>query len=164
MPVLKIYKYPAKVLRQKTVSVKKFDNELKKLVKDMFETMYNYKGIGLAANQVGVSQSVVVVDLKDKNYEPMVLINPKIKFLDKKKEVAEEGCLSFPGYYDKVSRNKKIEVEFYDVSGKKQKVVMTDLIARVVQHEVDHLNGIVFVQRMTFIRMLKFLVHKKKFE
>jgi len=168
MAVLKIEKYPSEILKKKTKIVKTIDDEIKKIVRDMFETMYKYSGIGLAANQVGIDLSIVVIDLKDKNIAPMVLINPEIKFLDNKKKVLEEGCLSFPGYYDKVCRRNKIQVKFLDISGKEQKIVAEDLLSRVIQHEVDHLRGVLFIQRMSFLRLAKFLsqyiLKNKKFE
>jgi len=168
MAILKIEKYPSLVLKKKTKIVKTIDDEIKKIVRDMFETMYKYNGIGLAANQVGISLSIIVIDVKDKSFAPMVLINPEIKFLDKEKKVFEEGCLSFPGYYDKVARRHRVYVKFLDISGKAQEIVAEGLLARVIQHEVDHLKGVVFIQRMSFLRLAKFLTQyilkNKKFE
>jgi peptide deformylase len=98
----------------------------------------------------------------------MVLINPEVEFLNKETKILEEGCLSFPGYYDKVVRRQKVKVNFIDISGKEQKIVAEDLLSRVIQHEVDHLKGIVFVQRMPLLNKAKFLAQyilkNKKFE
>ncbi|MCX7941009.1 MAG: peptide deformylase [Endomicrobia bacterium] len=162
MSVLKILKYPSKLLKEKSLPVEKFNSDLKHIVKDMFETMYAFNGIGLAANQVGINKRIIVVDLRatEQNHRtsfvPIALVNPEILNYSKKKIVAEEGCLSFPGYYDKVSRAESIEVVFYDITGKKNIIVADGLLARVIQHEIDHINGIRFVQRMSIPRQIKF--------
>jgi peptide deformylase len=159
MSVLKIVKYPSDILLQKLQPVEKFDSDLKYIVKDMFETMYAYNGIGLAANQVGINKRIVVVDVslrEERKVLPIALINPQIVNYSKKKQVAEEGCLSFPGFFEKVVRSLSVEVEYYDINGKRQRIIAEGLFARVLQHEIDHINGIVFVKRMSLEKQIKF--------
>jgi peptide deformylase len=159
MSVLKIVKYPSDILLQKLQPVENFDSDLKYIVKDMFETMYAYNGIGLAANQVGINKRIVVVDVslrEEKKVLPIALINPQIVNYSKKKQVAEEGCLSFPGFFEKVVRSLSVEVEYYDINGKRQRIIAEGLLARVLQHEIDHINGIVFVKRMSLEKQIKF--------
>lgn len=164
MSVLKIIKYPNKILDQKLFNVEYFNSDLKDIVRDMFETMYTYHGIGLAANQVGIDKRIIVVDIssvsKDKSV-PIALINPEIVTCSKRKMVAEEGCLSFPGYYNKVARPISIEVKYYDINGKKHQIVVNGLLSRVLQHEIDHINGIKFIQRMSFDKQIKFYLFYK---
>ncbi|MFN3550846.1 MAG: peptide deformylase, partial [Endomicrobiia bacterium] len=151
MTVLKIVKYPNPILKKKLKLVVDFNSRLKSTIRDMFESMYTYNGIGLAANQVGIDMSIVIVDISkvEKKIIPLALVNPVITKYSDEKELAEEGCLSFPGYYDKVQRSKYLEVSYYDINGKPQKLQAEGLLARVLQHEIDHINGINFVQRMT---------------
>jgi peptide deformylase len=159
MSVLKIVKYPSDILLQKLQPVENFDSDLKYIVKDMFKTMYAYNGIGLAANQVGINKRIVVVDVslrEEKKVLPIALINPQIVNYSKKKQVAEEGCLSFPGFFEKVVRSLSVEVEYYDINGKRQRIIAEGLLARVLQHEIDHINGIVFVKRMSLEKQIKF--------
>jgi peptide deformylase len=159
MSVLKIVKYPSDILLQKLQPVENFDSDLKYIVKDMFETMYAYNGIGLAANQVGINKRIVVVDVslrEERKVLPIVLINPQIVNYSKKKQVAEEGCLSFPGFFEKVVRSLSVEIEYYDINGKRQRIIAEGLLARVLQHEIDHINGIVFVKRMSLEKQIKF--------
>ena len=112
------------------------------LIDDMLETMYHYKGVGLAAVQVGILKKIIVIDVEDGN-EPYILINPNILKTKGSKE-CEEGCLSFPNEFGKVIRPTEVVVEFLDRKGKKQKLKAKDLLAQAICHEVDHLNGIVF--------------------
>ncbi len=159
MSVLKIVKYPSDILKQKLLPVENFNSDLKYIVRDMFETMYAHNGIGLAANQVGINKRIVVVDISlkgEKKVLPIALINPIITYQSKKKQIAEEGCLSFPGFFDKISRSVSIEVEYYDINGKKQKILAEGLLARVLQHEIDHINGITFIERMKINKQIKF--------
>jgi len=159
MSVLKIVKYPSDILKQKLLPVENFNSDLKYIVRDMFETMYAHNGIGLAANQVGINKRIVVVDISlkgEKKVLPIALVNPEITYQSKKKQIAEEGCLSFPGFFDKISRSVSIEVEYYDINGKKQKILAEGLLARVLQHEIDHINGITFIERMKINKQIKF--------
>jgi peptide deformylase len=159
MSVLKIVKYPSTILKQNLPLVENFNSDLKYIIRDMFETMYACHGIGLAANQVGIEKRIVVVDVSFKEgnkIPPLALVNPKILNYSKKIWSAEEGCLSFPGFFEKVSRSVSIEVEYYDINGKKQRIIAEGLLARVLQHEIDHINGISFVKRMSVNKQIKF--------
>jgi peptide deformylase len=148
--VLKIVKYPEPVLQQPGEPVTDFDGNLKKFVADMFETMYASQGIGLAAPQVGVSKRITVVDLsqgKDPE-QKLVLINPEV-ILTEGKQYEEEGCLSFPDIREKVVRAAKVSVRAQDENGKWFEMDGEELLARAFQHEIDHLDGILFIFRMS---------------
>jgi len=159
MSVLKIVKYPSKMLLQSLQPVENFDSDLKYIVRDMFETMYAHNGIGLAANQVGIDKRIVVVDVslkEERKVMPVALVNPVILNYSKRKQLAEEGCLSFPGFFEKVPRSVCIEVEYYDINGRRQRIIAEGLFARVLQHEIDHINGITFIKRMSIDKQAKF--------
>ncbi|MDD5489180.1 MAG: peptide deformylase [Candidatus Moranbacteria bacterium] len=142
---LKIIKYPNDFLRKKTEEIKDFkDPELLKLVSDMVKTMEAEKGIGLAAPQVGSNLRICVVRVDDTVY---ALINPKIKSYSRKKEIFEEGCLSFPGKFFPIERPVKVKIRAKDPGGKKLKIKAEGLLARVFQHEIDHLDGILIIDR-----------------
>ena len=134
------------ILYKKSKEVEKIDERVKELVKDMIETMHKYNGVGLSAVQVGVLKRVVVIDIED-GEGVRVFINPKITSTKGEHEV-EEGCLSFPNEYAKVVRPKELTVEALDREGKKFKLKAKDLLAQAVAHEIDHLDGIVFIDRM----------------
>jgi len=153
MSVREIIKYPGKVLREKTQLVTDCDAELDKLIDDMIETMYAAPGVGLAANQVGVSKQVAVIDVgvRDEKSPLFVLINPEIVNLEGEVE-AEEGCLSVPDYTTVLKRAMKVCVKGLDRNGKPVEIEAGGLLARALQHEIDHLNGILFVDRMGRIR------------
>ncbi|MBA2502865.1 MAG: peptide deformylase [Pyrinomonadaceae bacterium] len=148
MAVLKIVKYPEKVLETPTEEVTKFDDELKKLVADMFETMYAAPGVGLAAPQVGVSKRVFVMDCsggKDPA-QKIAMINPRV-VMKEGEQTGEEGCLSFPGIYFLVMRAMRAVVRAQDVDGKEFEVDGMELTARCMLHEKDHLDGVLFIER-----------------
>ncbi len=148
MAVLKIVKYPDPVLEEETELVTEFDDELKKLVADMFETMYAAPGVGLAAPQVGVSRRVFVMDCsggKDPA-QKIALINPQV-VMKEGEQTAEEGCLSFPGIYFPVTRAMRAVVRAQDVEGKEFEVDGMELTARCMLHEKDHLDGVLFIER-----------------
>ena len=145
MSVLKIVKYGDPVLRKKAQIVTEITDDVKRLVKDMFDTMYASKGVGLAAPQVGISLQICVVDvLPDGKNRPFVLINPKIISGEDKIE-QEEGCLSFPKIYEKVRRYNKINIEYTEISGGVNTAEVEGFLAKAFQHETDHLNGKVFI-------------------
>ncbi|MGA2568986.1 MAG: peptide deformylase [Terracidiphilus sp.] len=151
--ILKIVKYPDPVLEQPGEPVTEFNAELSKLVSDMFETMYSGQGIGLAAPQVGVSKRVVVIDLS-MNKDPaekVVLINPEI-ILSEGKQYEEEGCLSFPDIREKVVRAAKVRVRAQDEHGKWFETDGDELLARCFQHEIDHVDGVIFLFRMSALK------------
>jgi peptide deformylase len=151
--ILKIVKYPQPVLSQPGEPVTEFNAELRRLIADMFETTYANQGVGLAAPQVGVSKRVTVIDLsmgkepKDK----LVLINPEIIFKDGK-VYEEEGCLSFPDIREKVVRAAKVKIRAQDEQGKWFEMDGEDLMSRCMQHEIDHLDGMLFIFRMSSLK------------
>src|ERR1700679_4010852 len=148
-----IVKYPDPVLERPSEPVTEFDDELRKLVDDMFESMYAAKGIGLAAPQIGVAKRITVIDLSfQKNpEEKLVLINPEI-LLREGKRYDEEGCLSLPDIREKVSRAFKVKIRAQDVTGNWFEREAEDLLARAFQHEVDHLDGILFIFRISALK------------
>ncbi|HTX74887.1 MAG TPA: peptide deformylase [Terracidiphilus sp.] len=147
---MKIVKYPEPVLSQPGEPVTEFDDELRKFVADLFETMYSAQGIGLAAPQVAVSKRITVIDLsmgKDPK-QKLVLINPEV--IEREgKQYEEEGCLSFPDIREKVSRAAKVRIRAQDEKGKWFEMDGDELLARAFQHEIDHLDGILFLFRMS---------------
>jgi peptide deformylase len=148
--VLKIVKYPEPVLSQPGEPVTEFNDELRKLVADMFETVYAAQGIGLAAPQVGISKRLTVIDLSvgKEPKEKLVLINPEI-ISSEGKLYEEEGCLSFPEIREKVSRAAKVRIRAQDEYGKWFEMDGEELLSRAMQHEIDHLDGILFIFRMS---------------
>lgn len=148
MPKLQIITYPAKSLKEKSARVDDVD-AVQKLCSDMVETMMAEKGIGLSAPQVGQNVRVIAIHKdSDKSLDDnVIMINPKIFSASRGKEKAEEGCLSFPGVFLDIERSKKIKVRYADVSGQEQKIKAANLFARVIQHEIDHLDGILFIDR-----------------
>ena len=134
------------ILRKKSKEVEKIDEKIQTLIDDMIETMYKYNGVGISAVQVGVLKRVVVIDIED-GEGARVFINPKITHTKGEHEV-EEGCLSFPNQYAKVVRPKELTVEALDRDGKKFTLKAKDLLAQAIAHEVDHLEGVVFTDRM----------------
>jgi peptide deformylase len=153
MAVLEIRKYPDEVLRRKTDPVTEFDSDLQKLIDDMIETMYAAPGIGLAANQIGVLKQVAVIDISTKDAESslIVLINPEI--VNKEGECdSEEGCLSIPNYTTVVKRAERVRVRALDRCGKPIEIEGNGLLARTLQHEIDHLNGLLFIDRIGRIK------------
>ncbi|HHP7232205.1 MAG TPA: peptide deformylase [Xenococcaceae cyanobacterium] len=149
-PPLEIHYLGDRVLRQPAKRITKVDDRLRSLIKDMLQTMYSADGIGLAAPQVGVNKQLIVIDCEPDNPEnlPLVLINPKIIRFSSQTCDADEGCLSIPGIYLAVNRPEAIEVAFKDEQGKPRKIQASGLLARVIQHEMDHLNGVMFVDRV----------------
>ena len=151
--ILKVVKYPEPVLSQPGEPVTEFDGELKKLVEDMFETMYASQGIGLAAPQVAVSKRVTVIDLsqgKDPE-QKLVLVNPEV-ILREGKQYEEEGCLSFPEIREKVQRALTVRVRAQDLDGKWFELDGDELLSRCFQHEIDHLDGMLFIFRMSALK------------
>jgi len=151
--ILKILKYPEPVLSQPGEPVSEFDDKLRKLAADMFETTYDSKGIGLAAPQVGVSKRLTVIDLSmgKKPKEKLVLVNPEIIFSEGK-VYEEEGCLSFPDIREKVVRAAKVRVRAQDEHGKWFEMDGDDLLSRCFQHEIDHVDGMLFIFRMSALK------------
>ena len=134
------------ILRKKSRKVEVIDEKIKTLVDDMLETMYKYNGVGLAAPQVGILKRVVVIDLYDNN-GPLVLINPEI-LKEKGEQEVDEGCLSFPNQFAKIIRPAEVTVKFQDIEGNEVKLKAKELLAQAISHEVDHLEGILFVDKI----------------
>lgn len=162
MGILEIKKYPERVLREKTSPVDKIDGKLQRLIDDMVETMYAAPGVGLAAPQVGISKRLIVIDvsMRDEEKTPLiVLINPEI--IENGGEIeAEEGCLSLPGYTTVVKRSERVVVRGLDRKGKPLDVEGRGLLSRALQHEIDHLNGTLLIDRISSIKREFF---KKRF-
>ena len=151
--ILPIVKYPEPVLQKPGEPVTEFDAELRKFVADMFETMYASQGIGLAAQQVGVTKRVTVIDLsggKDPA-QKLVLVNPEIIFREGR-QYEEEGCLSFPEIREKIPRALKVRIRAQDENGKWFEMDGDELLARAFQHEIDHLDGMLFIFRMSALK------------
>jgi len=151
MAILDILVYPDVRLRQKAEPVVEFDKELEKLVADMAETMYSAKGIGLATIQVNVKKRVVVIDLSEEKNDLTVFINPEITPLEGKVE-SEEGCLSVPGIFAAVERVGKVKIQAQDMKGKYFEMTADGLLAICVQHEIDHLDGKVFIDYLSHMK------------
>jgi peptide deformylase len=152
---------PDKRLRLISDPVKTIDAETRKLVADMFETMYEAPGIGLAAIQVGVSKRVVTMDLakKDEPKAPQVFINPEVLWRSDEKAKREEGCLSIPEIYEEVERPAAVRVRYLDLDGKAHEIAADGLLATVIQHEIDHTNGVLFIDHIS--RLKRNLITKK---
>ena len=163
MAVRDILIIPDKRLRLKSEAVTAVDKTLRKLVDDMFETMYAAPGIGLAAIQIGVPQRVVTMDLakKDDPKAPQVFINPEVVWKADEKSTYEEGCLSIPEYYEEVVRPAAVRVKYLDLDGKLHEIEATGLLATCLQHEIDHTNGVLFID---YISKLKRDMVMKRFK
>jgi peptide deformylase len=153
MSIVPIYVFGDNILRKKAKKLTDIDAETVRLIKNMFESMRNANGIGLAANQVGSDKSIFVVDVSPiEGYEkikPVVMINPEIKLASDEKILMEEGCLSIPNLRSEIERPKLIEISYFDTDFKEHKIEADELFARVIQHEYDHLKGIMFVDRIS---------------
>ncbi|MES2672983.1 MAG: peptide deformylase [Pseudomonadota bacterium] len=145
MAILEILEFPDPRLRTVAKAVSVVDDKIRELLKDMFETMYAAPGVGLAAPQINVHQRIVVIDVSEDKTEPLVFINPEIRVLDDQIQEYDEGCLSVPGFYETVLRPEHISVTALDRQGKVFTLEPTGLLAVCIQHELDHLNGKLFV-------------------
>lgn len=154
MALLPILRFPDPRLKKIAVAVEKIDDGIRKLVADMAETMYEAPGIGLAATQVNVHQQVVVIDISEEKNQLLALINPRITHRDGV-QVYEEGCLSVPGIYDKVERAAEVTVEYLDPKGAPQTLTADGLLAVCIQHELDHLQGKVFVDHLSQLKQMR---------
>ena len=152
MSKLKILEFPDPRLRTIAEPVEQVDDEIRQLIDDMFETMYDAPGIGLAATQVNVHKRIVTIDLSEDQSEPLVLVNPDYKILDEALEEMQEGCLSVPGFFENVTRPNSIEVTSLDRDGNPQNFVADGLLAVCIQHELDHLNGKLFVDYLSTLK------------
>tara|TARA_B100001996_G_scaffold13347_1_gene11171 strand:- start:1612 stop:2136 length:525 start_codon:yes stop_codon:yes gene_type:complete len=161
MTIRKILTEPNKVLRQISEPIEKVGDEEKKLMRDMLETMYASKGIGLAAIQVGIPKRIIVMDLskEDEKKNPIYFVNPIIKNKNKELATYEEGCLSVPGQFAEINRPSKCDIEYLDYNGKKQLLHATGLLATCIQHEVDHCDGKLFIDYLS--KLKKSIIIKK---
>ena len=164
-PPLKVYQLGDKALRTPANRIVKVDDSIRKLAKDMLITMYSSKGIGLAAPQVGIQKRLLVIDLnfEDPNSPPMVFINPEIISSSATLDTYEEGCLSIPGVYLNVLRPSSIKLSYRDEMGRPKKMNADGLMARCIQHEIDHLNGVCFVDKVTDEEELKKQLNENNF-
>ena len=161
MAVLKILEYPDPRLRKVAAPVIAFTAEVQKLVNDMAETMYAAPGVGLAATQVDVHKRIIVIDVSEARDELRVFINPEI-LASEGEVVCEEGCLSVPGYYDKVARAEKVTVRAQDRDGNPFELTVDGLLAVCVQHEIDHLAGKVFVDHLSMLKRARLNARLRK--
>ena len=154
MAVREILIIPDKRLRQVAEPVKKIDAGVRKLIDDLFETMYDAPGIGLAAIQVGVKKRVFAVDLakKEEPKNPQVFVNPEIVWSSDERATHEEGCLSIPEFYSEVERPAQVKVKYLDLEGQAREVEANGLLATCLQHEIDHLNGILFIDHISKLK------------
>ncbi len=152
MAQLTILQFPDPRLRTTAKPVAQVDDRIRKLIDDMFETMYEAPGVGLAATQVDVHEQVIVIDISENHDQPLVFINPKIETLDSELFDYEEGCLSVPGFYEKVTRPEHIRVTALDRNGKEFTMEPQGLLAVCIQHERDHLNGKLFVDYLSNLK------------
>ena len=161
MTVKKLITVPDEVLRKKSQNIQKVGEDEKKLVKDLFETMYHHKGIGLAAIQIGIPKRIIVLDVmqKDNQKKPLCFINPVIKKLSNEKSKYEEGCLSIPNTFIEIERPKTCIVEYIDINGKKKNMDCDNLLSTCIQHEINHLDGKLIIDFLS--KLKKDLIIKK---
>ena len=160
MAIKKILTEPDPFLRQKSHVVDKVDNETRKLMDDMLDTMYAAPGIGLAAVQIGILKRIIVIDLsKEDEKKPLYFVNPKIILKSDNKSIYEEGCLSVPGQFAEIDRPDQCHLTYLDYSGQQQELKTEGLLATCIQHEIDHLEGILFIDYLS--KLKKSFIAKK---
>jgi len=164
-PPLKVHKLGDRLLRQPAKRINKINDEIRQIAVQMLQTMYSEDGIGLAAPQVGINKQLIVIDieLKDQSKPPLILINPEIKFAGGNIVTGEEGCLSIPEVFLDVKRPDQVTIAYRDEEGKPKTLVTDGLLARVIQHEMDHLNGVLFVDRVQDTQELTRVLQKYGF-
>ena len=163
----KIVIEPDPILRKKSENLETVDDQLRGLLDDMLETMYSAPGIGLAAVQVGILKRAIVIDVsRDKEKKnPFFLINPEIIYKSKNTSIHEEGCLSLPGYFAEIERPAECQVKYIDYHGEKKEIKASGLLSTCIQHEIDHLNGVLFIDYLSKLKrdmIVKKLVKQKK--
>lgn len=170
MALREIITLPDKRLRVKSEPVKRIDAGIRKLIDDLFETMYEAPGIGLAAIQIGVAKRVVTMDLskKEEAHKPQVFINPEVTWTSEEKSKYEEGCLSIPDFYEEVERPAQVKVKYLDLDGNAHEIEASGLLATCLQHEIDHTNGVLFIDYISKLKrdriIKKFAKAAKKVE
>jgi len=152
---------PNEILREISLPVEKFDKDLQKIMDDMLETMYAAPGIGLAAIQIGVPKRIIVLDIdqKEGHKNPMFFVNPEIINKSDNNSIYEEGCLSVPGQFAQISRPEKCHIKYLDYNGQKQEIKAEGMLATCIQHEMDHLEGILFIDYLS--KLKKSMIIKK---
>jgi peptide deformylase len=150
------------VLREKAAPVEAVTEEVRALIADMFETMYAEDGVGLAAPQIGISERILVIETREEGSEPIAFVNPIISQESEETEKAEEGCLSLPGLNDVVERAARVVVDGLDRDGNPQKIAAEGLLSRALQHEIDHIDGILFIDRVSPLKRQMLLKKWKK--
>ena len=163
----KILIEPDPILREKSRPLEKVDDEIRKLMKDMLNVMYEAPGIGLAAVQVGILKRIVVIDVSkdEKKRDPLFLVNPEIVHRSKMMSTYEEGCLSLPNHFAEIERPAECKINYIDFNGKKKELKADGILATCIQHEVDHLNGVLFIDYLSKLKkdmiIKKLIKHKK---
>ncbi len=154
MVKLKVYEYPHPILKKKAQKVDKVDDELRAFMDDMLETMYAYNGCGLAAPQVGISKRVVVIDIarEDEEPNPLYMANPEIVWKSEETEVCEEGCLSLPEMRAEVERPASVKIRYLDYDGNECELLAEDFLAVAAQHELDHLDGVLYIDHISRLK------------
>lgn len=165
MAKLKLFEYPHPILKKKAEKVQKVDDELRKLLDDMLETMYASNGCGLAAPQIGVSKRIVVIDIahEDEEPRPLYMVNPEIVWQSEEKEISEEGCLSVPGQRAEVERPAAVRIKYLDYDGKEQELEADDFLAVAAQHEIDHLDGVLYIDKLSRLKRQMLLKKLEKY-
>ena len=161
MTLMKIITVPDPILREKSLKVESINSDIKMLMKDMLETMYNAPGIGLAAIQIGIPKRIIVMDISKEieKKDPMYFVNPEITWTSNTKATYEEGCLSIPNQFAKIERPEKCIVKYLDKDGEKKETKAEGLLATCIQHEIDHLNGVLFIDYLS--KLKKNIIMKK---
>ena len=167
MSIKEIVTEPNSILRRRSNPLEKVDNNLRKLMDDMLETMYKAPGIGLAAVQIGVLKRIIVIDISkdDQKKNPLFLINPKITFQSKNTSIYEEGCLSIPGYFAEIERPAECAINYIDYYGKEKNLKAEGLLSTCIQHELDHLDGVLLIDYLSKLKkdmIIKKLTKQKK--
>ncbi len=158
---------PDPILRKKSTILEKVNDEIRNLLDDMLETMYAAPGIGLAAVQIGILKRIIVIDISkaEEEKKPLFFINPEITFKSQKTSIHEEGCLSLPGHFAEIERPEECHLDYIDYNGKKKQLKAKGLLATCIQHEIDHLNGILFIDYLSKLKkdmIIKKLIKQKK--
>ena len=157
MAVLELYTFPHKILSEKCEDIEVVDDKVRKLLDDMLETMYHSRGVGLAGPQVGVAKRILVIDDKvtedgKPGANPLYMVNPRIVERSEEMVLFNEGCLSVPGQSAEVERHESVVVEYLDYYGKPQRLVAEDFLAIIVQHETDHLDGVLYIDKLSRLK------------
>jgi peptide deformylase len=155
MANLKILTIPDSRLKEKALPVEKVDRDVRRIMDDLLDTLYHVNGVGFAAPQVGIKKRVIVVDIGERNgipSKPYLMANPELQWISPKTQITKEGCYSVPGFYENVIRPYEIKVSYVDENNTSQHLTATGLLADCIQHEIDHLNGILFIEHLSSLK------------